>query len=647
MATNKQPGENLTFQANGARCDVDSLQGSFALGSRLLCGGTSMDVPLGSLAVCPAEEDPDARSGQWELRILREVPQVESFFIRVASRLGLLPVRLASGFAAAIKDSKPMALVADTNALRNGLLAQTLRAREGRAVHVAVADQAYMEVHRQRESAHDSRGSGSVAIPGAPNANLMEQWGRASDRCGHLTGARRALRRVRDEGYLVHVARPPDAKVRYLGGSAGAAQADGDEEGGAPEGSSVASNLVRDRLVLEAAFQQMAELPGVPTWLLTSDALLAEQADMEGLSVGFGWLADRLQPPILTSPVFDPLTLRLHHVPVGQLLEEIVWSSGVVTLHREGEGKRIVGSVPLDRKKKRWRALAALGEPRYDVIWKEEPFRDGAARSSPAGSAVGELAPKKAPPALALMNRLIAVFESRDAPPATTDSSTVDAYLRAAGWANAAGALTQRGGELAEAWMRLDDANVDGWVDWMYDAANDVRGIPALQGSLRHVQEKPGATDKVIAASTKHSERTVQAQLGLASAFGAAIRLGGKTWPAGVWEDDAAAEAVVDAIRRMVAKSPAGTASVARTFTSFLDSRPMSVPVFRRALLRIRARGWATFGGSSPENTGVRIRVLVRARPSRVETRNIDLGYGDFLLPGTPCAVATPVEVER
>jgi len=636
---------------------LNFLRGEFVVGSRLLRDGTSKDVRLGSLAVCPADEadeEPDARPGQWELRIFREEPKVESFFVRVASRLGLLPVRLASGFAAALADPKPMALVADTNALRNGLLAQTLRAREGRAVHVAVADQAYMEVHRQRERAHESRGSASGAISTAPNASIMEQWGRASDWCDHLTGARRALRRTRDEGYLVHVARPPDAKVRYLGGSAGSAQADGDEEGGPQEegapqvGNGVASNLVRDRLVLEAAFQQMTELPGVPTWLLTSDALLAEQADMEGLSVGFGWLADRLQPPILTSPVFDPLTLRLHHVSVGDLLEEIVWSSGAVTLHREGEGKRIVGSIPLGKKEKRWRALAALGEPKHDVIWKEEPFRDGAARSSPAGSAVGELAPKKAPPALALMNRLIAVFESRDAPPAATDSSTVDAYLRAAGWTDAAGVLTQRGGELAEAWMRLDDANVDGWVGWMYDAANDVRGIPALQGSLRHVQEKPGATDEVIAASTKHSRRTVQAQLGLASAFGAAIRLGGKTWPAGVWEDDAAAEAVVDAIRRMVAKSPAGTASVARTFTSFLDSgRPMSVPVFRRALLRIRARGGATFGGSSPENTGVKIRVLVRGRPSPVEIRTIDLGFGDFLLPGTPCAVATPLEVEK
>ncbi len=639
---------------------LNLLRGEFVVGSRLLRDGTSKDVRLGSLAVCPADEadeESDARPGQWELRIFREEAKVESFFVRVASRLGLLPVRLASGFAAALADPKPMALVADTNALRNGLLAQTLRAREGRAVHVAVADQAYMEVHRQRERAHESRGSALGANSTAPNAGIMEQWGRASAWCDHLTGARRALRRVRDEGYLVHVARPPDAKVRYLGGSAGSAQADGDEEGGPQEaqeegapqvGNGVASNLVRDRLVLEAAFQQMTELPGVPTWLLTSDALLAEQADMEGLSVGFGWLADRLQPPILTSPVFDPLTLRLHHVSVGDLLEEIVWSSGAVTLHRKGEGKRIVGSIPLGKKQTRWRALAALGEPKHDVIWKEEPFRDGAARSSPAGSAGGELAPKKAPPALALMNRLIAVFESRDAPPAATDSSTVDAYLRAAGWTDAAGALTQRGGALAEAWMRLDDVNVDGWIDWMYDAANDVRGIPTLRGSLRHVQEKPGATDEVIAASTKYSVRTVQAQLVLASDFGAAIRLGGKTWPAGVWEDDAAAEAVVDAIRRMVAKSPAGTASVARTFTSFLDSgRPMSVPVFRRALLRIRARGGATFGGSSPENTGVKIRVLVRGRPSPVEIRTIDLGFGDFLLPGTPCAVATPLEVEK
>jgi hypothetical protein len=672
---------------NDALDPLVTLRGNFLIGSRSQNDQSiEKDVPLGWLTVRPAEEEPGAPPGQWVLRILPEMRgrMSASFFIRLASRLGIVPVQLASNFAAALANESPMALVADTNALRYGLLSQALRARGGRATHVAVADQAYMEIHRQRDRAYE-RPDG-LPTPEAPRRYVraappdlgkgdprsetptradetshLERWRRVSDRCVHLAAAARALRRVRDDGHLVHVARPPDAKVRYLGGSTGSASADaengmqGTVDGGSSGSAEVASNLVRDRLVLEAVFQQMVELPSVPVWLVTSDASLAEQAHMEGLLVGFGWLADRLEPPLITSPTFDPRSLQLRHVPLRHLLEEIVWSCGVVTLQKQDEGKRLVGSVP-SGSDKRWRALAALEEPGHGVSWKQEPApllpasRVGGHPSARAGL------PRKAPTPQVLLGRLLTryggAFDTSGGSSVVSEgASTADAYLRELGWIDASGGCTERGRVLAEKWLGLQDTAAEGWIDWMYDAVTDVGRVSTLQQSLRCLKERPGATDTEISAVTGDAERTVQAQLGLASAFGAAVRLGNKNWLAAAWNDDEAAEAVLDAVGRVASQSTIGAASIARTFTSFLGpaARPMPMPVFRRALLRLRATGRVQFSGSSPESSGVKVRVLVRdATGSQpVEIRTIDLGYGDFLLPGTPCAAAMLPEATR
>ena len=692
MPTTNTPNQSplaSTLSSTETSDPLLALRGKFLIGSRCRNDqGTEQDVSLGWLTVRPAEEEADAPPGQWTLQIVEEHSgnTVSAFFVRVASRLGILPIRLASNFAAALANDRPMAMVADTNALRYGLLSQALRARGDRATHVAVADQAYMEIHRQREVAYEQRNAPSTcetlpesAHVAAPNlakgdstppalpdevVNQLARWRRAADRCVHLVAAARALRRVRDEGYLVHVARPPDAKVRYLGGSAGAASAD-DEKQGAADGASrgnaeVASNLVRDRLVLEAAFQQMVELPSIPVWLVTSDALLAEQADMEGLSVGFGWLADRLEPGLITSPAFDPRTLNLCHVPLRDLLEEIVWSCGVVTLQKEEEGKRLVGSVP-SGSDKRWRALAALAEPGHGVRWKQETAQPRSASSVNGHPSVRAEFPRKAPPPQVLLNRLLSQCSgkpdvSREPDALSEAEATADTYLRGLGWIEASGGGTERGRSLVEKWLRLKDADAESWVDWMYNAARDIGQISILQKNLGRLQEKPGATDSEIASATGDSKRTVQAQLGFASAFGIAIRLGNKTWRAAVWNDDDAIEAVFEAIRVGTTKSAVGTASLARTFTSFLAKteapsamRPMSIPVFRRALIRLRAQGRVHFGGSSPENSEVKIRVLVPEMNERlrVENRPIDLGYGDFLLPGTTCAAATLPEGKK
>ena len=87
------------------------LRGDFLIGSRIRNDqGVEQDVRLGWLTIRPAEEDPSAPPGQWTLRIISETKSnvVSLFFIRVASRLGILPVRLASNFAAALANNKPI-----------------------------------------------------------------------------------------------------------------------------------------------------------------------------------------------------------------------------------------------------------------------------------------------------------------------------------------------------------------------------------------------------------------------------------------------------------------------------------------------------------------------------------------------------------
>jgi hypothetical protein len=68
----------------------------------------------------------------------------------------------------------------------------------------------------------------------------------------------------------------------------------------------------------------------------------------------------------------------------------------------------------------------------------------------------------------------------------------------------------------------------------------------------------------------------------------------------------------------------------------------MSFPVFRGALYRLRASGRVHFSGSSPESSGVKMRTLEPAGhdgPEQVRVQDVDLGYGDFLLPGTPASI--------
>lgn len=601
------------------------------------------EIPLGVLRVFPSVEgDGDARPGQWALRIEpdQDGKRRVDFFIEVASRLELLPVRFAPSFEARLRDKGPLCLVADTNALYHGTLAQALSVRSGRATHVAIADQAMMEMQRQREEGLASK---APRGPGTPNVDelqtAMDRWVRARRRATFLSAGGRTIRRLREAGHIIHVARPPAPMVRYLGGNRGGV--DGDE-GTADE--VVGSNVLRDRLILEAAFQQRVELPGVPLVLVTDDARLAEQAHVERLEVGFGWLSKELRPPILTSPFIHPRTFQLMHVPLHEFLDELVWSCSTLTLQREGEGRILVGQAP---EAPRDRVLAALGEEGHGVRWVEEirnvtPWHLEVERAD---------VPSKAPLAHQLL-RILCSYVDGSADQRAQGGAIEHAYLHALGWLHSPSGtpqLTERGRHLASRWLALDVQNARDWSAWMLDAATDLNRLGPLDAILKQVEANPGVTDDELVRLTGQAKQNVKSQLQLASALGGAVRLSAKSWRAAAWTEVDAEEAVLTAIDKVVrhgeARVPA--ASAARVFTSLLGTRPMSLATFRRALEALRASGKIRASGSSPESSGVKLKVLVRSTSSAavpVQEREIDLGDGDFLLPGTPCAVVTRTE---
>jgi hypothetical protein len=630
-----------------------TLRGTFRLGSRVRGQGAAEEnIGLGILQVFAAVQgDRDSEPGQWIFSVDPDESgtQRRDFFIEVASRLGLLPMQFARSFEDELRREEPLCLLADTSALYDGTLTQALALRAGRPTHVAIADQAMMEIQQQREQTWALREKLEAPdLPAAEGGRREEtsvgRWARAAARAKYLSAAGRALLRLRVAGHVVHVARPPAALVRYFGGSRGSME--GDE--GSPGGDLVGSNVLRDRLILEAAFQQRVELPGVRLVLLTDDALLAEQAKLEGLSVGFGWLATTLEPRLLTSPFINPRTLKLNHVPVRDLLDELVWSCSVVTLQREQEGKVLVARVPTQ---KRERILAAMDG--YRVLWRQENVGNSVWVPEVPATFMSSV-PRKSPTAQKLLERLLDLLAGqgartaspREEQPEAEDVRISDAYLRALGWLSEQDDsmhLTERGRQLATRWLKLKPRDVEGWVAWMADAGGDFQKLAPLEATLREVEANPDIKDDDLAARRGEHVRTVSAQMSLASAFGRAVRLDGKNWRVAPWTDAEAERAVLDAIEAVLRKGPEGVraARVASVFTTLLRDKPMGLPVFRGALLRLRDAGRVRFTGSSPEKSRVRIMVLQPVTEGAgVRATKVDLGDGDYLLPDTPCVVA-------
>lgn len=613
-----------------------SLRGVYVLTGAVVRDGAEVSISLGTLHVHEATSDPAAPPGQWTLALPAGADKRRQVMIDVASRLGLLPVRFAPSFLSALRSPEPMVLVADTNALLHGILAQALRVRERRPTHVAIADQAFMEVHRQREKAHASKAppadSKAPKRAGTPEKAISpeEQWAGRAERATYLAAAARTLDRVRADGHVTHVARPPDAMVRYLGGHHGAGEAD--EAAPAAGRVEVGANALRDRLMLEAAAQHRVRMPGIQAWFVTGDALLAEQAKMEGLLVGYGWRCDAIEPPVLASPFLYAHTLDLRHVGVDEFLEELVWSCEFIALQRPHEDRLLVGRLP---GQKRERALAAMREEEHGIFWetrKAKPIADDPASGLP----------RKAPGAERLLSRLLGLL--RPSAPADEVEKRADAYLRALGWFDGTG-LTDRGRALASGWAAA--ASPLAWSAWMDDAGADIKRLPQIAALLEALAQSPGATDKQLQKECGESASTVEAQLRLANAFGVAVRLGNKSWPA---RDISSAELdslVLNVIVQHVERNASTkAANLAQCFLALLENASnaggaISVPAFRAAVVRLHERDEIRLSGGTPTSSRAKARVLVSTPEGGVKSEEKDLGHGDFLVPNTPAIVAT------
>src|SRR5262249_4530293 len=147
-----------------------------------------------------------------------------------------------------------------------------LTLRDGRPTHVAIADQTMMELQRHREVAYSKSNTDSAdgssaqrtiinSSPSDDDAPIdVEVLRRTMDRYRKAGAVARLLKRLQKAGHLIHVAAPHAAKVRYFGGSRTAGEiSSGEEDGGERTWAKtdiIGSNALRDRLILEAAFQQ-------------------------------------------------------------------------------------------------------------------------------------------------------------------------------------------------------------------------------------------------------------------------------------------------------------------------------------------------------------------------------------------------------
>lgn len=628
--------------------DLPFLRGTYRIASRVTgeAGRPGM-LPLGVLRVFPATPEADSPSGQWIFWIDASLSsKAIAVLIEVTTRLGLVPVHFSSEFETHLRAREPLCLVADTNTLYHGSLGQALTLRRGAATHVAIADQVLMELQKQREVAYVPKKKASIVGPSTGNHTQLEpaaridfdeRWCRAARRATLLAAGGRALRRIRATGHIVHVARPPDAMVRYFGGGRHAGEdpaAASDED---PE--IVGSNALRDRLILEAAIRQRVALPGVSVWLMTDDALLAAQATLEGLSVGFAWLPAALDPPVLTSPYFSCRTLQLQHIPIEDFLDELLWSTGNLLIQREGETRAYCARIPEDR---RARVLSEISEPGHHIGWSTE---DTEIWSLAAG------VPQKAPPPADLVATLIRGLDGRIPAGDDEPSNNTLKYLRALGWADADGALTARGHALAELWQKLDYDQVDAWAAWLDDAGRDVRKLRPIAAAIAELRAFPGATDADVAKRlAPTSSRSIGAQLGLASAFGILVRLGTKGREAAEWTSVDAEQAILNGIRSLLDEATPGVAAVnlGKLFTFFQrkESRAMPFHVFRRALVHLEGAGRIVFSGSNPDSDPVVIHVLMPSSTApRVALMKVNLGSGSHIVTGQSAKVVQLQEV--
>jgi len=608
--------------------------GAFIGGAKTANGAP---VKLFDLRVYPRSVS-DSAAGQWVLRITPDrtenYPQCIEKFTGVTARLGLSPIHFVPAFANILSEAGPLCVVADTNALFHGLLSHVIRVRQGHFTHVAIPDQVMMELQRQREQSWIKTGTSG------DRGDHFETWSLETNKQPKRVAAARVLRRLRDQGVILHLARPPDALVRYFGGSAGGPDA---EDGGALS-DFTGPNYFRDRLILEAAYNLRAELPQVPVWLLTADANLAAHAHTEGFNVAFGWRA-HVPSGLVTSPHIDPRLLRFFHVPIDEFLLELIWSWRSLWIQPVGEPHRFVSSLPSDRRSE---VLSELNDTNLPLTWKQESCdRKWSSQTPTLTLSPGASTPAKAPTPQALIQGLMAL--GRGPVKAAAFAKFPDAvgpYLKALGWASTKGnaeSLSIRGQDLLNRWTAIG-ADPTQWYEFISQASGDIRSLQPVERLLGVLKDSVSQNDESLAKHLHLSARTAQTLATLANAFGLCARVQGKTWGTVRKSIPMAEDLIRQTVLAMQEDSEVPAVPIERVFTKCLDTNAVDLPTFRIGIIAQVDSGQMLVSGTSPSENPVKIRVLRpinNGEPEHVET---NLGAGDWLVPGR---VAQVVWIEK
>lgn len=592
---------------------VDNLTpGEYTVGTRTADG----PVPFAQLWLWPATNI-SSHAGQWILELQRgnldDTGLDEDGWAEMLGRLRLHPVSVSAPFLEKLRSDEPMAIIADTSALHSGAALQICMLRYGKPTLFAVPDQAYMEIHSQRE-------------------HLVSGEGRNSRRVRTNLGmfmAVRHIRRLRSAGHVVHFARPPEAMVRYLGSDHGAGP--GDEQT-VLTNRSKAPSYVRDRLVIEATRALHRTTPHLPFYVLTADIKLALQSHLEQFPSGLCSVLKLPSSLRYGSPWFSPYTLKLCSLPIGELLSEFAWTLGSVYVQRKEETEAT-----------EWR-LPEVSNDAARYLLGEIPLKSARFRANRIAVAIGDEGtdvPKRTPTAQSIVEAVIRLLNN---PLKQSDYTDAVPFLLAIGWASRKDdsiSATPAGETAARTWLSLSTSDVIGWCDWMDAASRLIQNVSTIREVLKIVGSRSGPTrDSDVAKKLGVSDETARKLLVFTSIFGLIIRLGGKLWlPA----DTSDAEAqVLEAVRRVAARSRGSAAPTERVFTDLLSHYPLTLQSFRRAIHALverhlieRDRGTVRNPPKGTDENPVKLRTIIPDGKGGVAAIDVDLGHGDFLIPGS------------
>lgn len=575
------------------------------------------------LTVYPIEpKSPEA--GQWVFTGLPCDDATSRALWAVGSSVGLVPVFFHKRYRELLVSPTPICLVADTNALFNGTALQAVKLRGRYSTQFVVPDQVFMEVQRQREARPPTGADGAQ-----PELRLQDAVRRAR--------TSRALRRIANLPLPVHHVRPPEAMVRYFGGTG--------VEGDGVQG--VGPNYHRDRLIIEALRQQRAALPNMPVYLLTSDARMAVQAELEGFEVIFSEMPQaRGVPLVLTSPWIEPYRFVDDHIEVTDFVEELVWNLRKVALQAHGKATGTVWSLPGDELDvaRLELGVAAPREPETRSMGRKTwPGTPPAALDEAAHEDAQHIvAPAKAPGAGSLLETVVRVAEAeRAGVPLEQVFEPVLPYIKALGWADEReGRLfcTPEGYALGREWAPAANGDPQAWLVWMRQGADKIMKVSSVVAARRWLSDKGRENDESLGKGIGISKSNAGALARLMSSFGLCVRTRGFIFPTRTAEGEQAATWIHEAIRtrQASAQDPGAAVRVEAVFLDVLKAHGVSLIDFRDGLLRLHGQGLIKLSGSAPASTGgdpLAVDAVV-PRDGLPAFTQVHLGAGDFLVPG-------------